>query len=596
LRAGGAISDTLGIESLASSIALASTAVEGIRAAAVVLKVSFDALSTTATALVGAISQLGGAKGLQQMMVEAVTNQQLINQTRFTVTGAERMTSADLNSLGNRLSEDILAGAFSKNEYLAGIKQIGTETGSQKSLSEDTLAFIGRFAKVGAMGFEEGASIFSRLKKQNMSLSDSQIEQMMLSAHAIGQAGSFNIQELPEASKLLQNQGLLGSKGAQAIQDLFISGTLLKAGGAADLEEAGTQQRAFLRQVELRGASGPFHLDVNKHLTNMSEAYSYIANTPASQMDKTLMTGRSGLFVSNIASAINQRAGTDATDFSPEAKGKRQAVIDDMEKMHMSMADLNKEFEESLTPADHFKVVFNKISDSLEAQFLPVLKRMQSVMDYLATIVKDKSKDMGDYFNKMVGWIMVLVTHLPELATVVKQLASAIGGLIVWALEAAGGNKEEAMRERDRLQKAVDNWDTTPHRKEDSLETAKKNLAKAKSIVGMYEADEALGRADPEKEAAGNISNLNQWDQLRLIDSNNRAAEQKLIDDQKANMMSGVTHAVPGTPGGIDTHAILNELQRHYAQRGAGNAHLEGIHGNTLPGAPSAPSTNSTGH
>lgn len=600
LRGGAAISESLGIESMAASIGVASVAIVALGASVAALKIGLDALSTTATSLVGAISQLGGAKGLQQMIVESVTNQQLINQARFTVTADQRLSSSELNTLGNRLSEDLTAGAFSKEDYLKGIQQIGTETGLQKGLSQDTLGFIGRFAKVGGMEFEESASIFSRMKKQNLSLSDARIEEMMLAGHAIGQAGSFNIQELPDAAKLLQLQGRLGETGPQAMQDLLMAGTLLKAGGAGNLEMAGTQMNAFLKAVEDRGAAGPFKLDSNRHITNFGDSLSYLVNTQGNQLDKHLMAGRSADFVNNIRSAVNQRAGVDETDFSPEAKSKRQAIIDDMEKMHMSMADLNKEYEESLTPQEHFRIAFNKISNNLEAQFLPVLQKMEPVIDLLAYQIQTHSDEIGQYFTKMVSWFAVLVQHLPELATVVKSLATGIGyalSFIVSLLPGHSSNVEEARDKVKNLTETIARQQDIVNRApgaviiRDQLEENKKRLAVAQDEVKAFEARTRLSETDWDKEATAKSKDI-------TTELENKLAEQaKKHEEDLAKEAPLVKHSVPATiphGTGIDTSAILKELQKG---NHIGGAHLDvsrDIH-QAVMGTPAAPTTSSNG-
>src|ERR1700678_33714 len=197
---------TVGLIALKGAVALAST--------------GFEVLAKSATELVGAIAQLGGAKGIQQMFVESVTNQSLMNQTRFAVSGEERSTGRELMDLTAKLSENAETGAFDRKEWLQTIKQIGIVTGHQRSLDEGTLGTLGKFAVVTGSSIEDQGQIFSRLQAQNRGMNNDQIIQLMLNLHAVGQRGSFSEAELAKSPALLGLRNLFTGK-PEAIENLL---------------------------------------------------------------------------------------------------------------------------------------------------------------------------------------------------------------------------------------------------------------------------------------------------------------------------------------------------------------------------------------
>jgi len=433
---------TIGIMAFKSAMALAA--------------VGFEVLTKSATELVGAIAQLGGAKGIQQMFVESVTNQSLMNQTRFVVSGEERATGKELMDLTAKLSENSETGAFDRKEWLETIKQIGIVTGRQRSLDEGTLETLGKFAVVTGSTIEEQGQIFSRLQAQNRGLNNDQIIQLMLNLHAVGQRGSFSEAELAKSPALLGLRNLFTGK-PEAIENLLGTvGSAFVGGGAAEnQQEAGTLFGSILNAA-MKSKSPIWHRSgVTGQFGAPEDILTDLVNTAQDTLDTEL--SKSGLGSNVLARArrgtiqlreqISQAAGV-ANDESPEAQAARKRFIDDMINMHYTTEQLNAEFDQTRGPQERFRAAFNRITDHLEAKFLDTLYRMQPRLDAFADTIINHEDDIADFFDKLANYLGTAVAKFPLFLDVMAGLATAVGNVTQWILEhtpGAASNKAEAI-------------------------------------------------------------------------------------------------------------------------------------------------------
>lgn len=475
---------TVGLIALKSAISLVET--------------GLNVLSKSAMEVVGAIAQLGGAKGLQAMFVESVTNQQLLNQTRFAVSGVERSTSKELMDLTAKLSESIQAGGFDRAEWLGAIKSIGTITGKQSSLDENTLSFLGKMALITGGSLQGQSEVFGRIKAGHPQMTDQQVVDTMLAGHAIGQQGSFNMAELPGAHTLMGLSNRFSGDTGDIEKMLFSIGSLIKSTGGVELNTTGVQYQAFLNAA-VASKSPNFKFNKADQLTNVTDSLEHIVNTPESQLAGELTASaklrvQARNFTDTLRMGVSERAGVAADDFSPKAQAARERVIEQFTKLGMTMADFQKEYDESLTPATRFRVAFNRISDHLEGKFLGTLERMQPAVDAFADTIVNHENDIGNFFDQLAVWLGVAVEKFPDFMSAVMSLASAVGSAAEWILEFTTGagredidakvkNKEYQIAQFRKLGYSEDNAD---------LQILEKDLRDLQALKTAYSAEQSL--------------------------------------------------------------------------------------------------------
>lgn len=564
LQVGSSISSSGGMMGLAAATGPAIAALGGLVVAATLVTTAFNTVVTTATEFAGAIAKIGGARGLQEMLIESVSNQKLLNQAKFAVTGSERMDSNDLLKLASNLSESSSAGAFSREDWLKSIKSIGVLSGSQASLSKGNLEILGGLSMVSGSNLEDTAGLFGRLKARNPNMSDDSVINALLAGHAIGQKGSFNIEELPHADKLLQLEGALSGNEIDKLSNLFTVGTLTK-GGAGNLSTSGVQFNAFLKQAQLAAKKGSKLFQFNEvgQLTNFNESLDAVVNSPNSKLSQTLFTGRSTAFIRNLREGVSQRAGVSDTDFSPQANEARSQVIRDFQNLHMSLEDIKKEIDESITPQERFRAAFNKIADTLEDKFLQTLIQVGPVVDLFAQMIIDKKDKIGEYFDSMIIWFETLVQTLPTVIDVMSDLGSAITDAVIFIRKGIGGPGDlnealsnEAILEGQRTN-TINNWaDRSPEglkKQQERIAEIQSNIDSAKALVNLYENKKKLS---PEGRAASLAEAKQNLEDSKESTARNDAA-QRIVDAAKKKDEDAKKKSEP-----LTTQSHLSELQR----------------------------------
>lgn len=396
------------------------------------VELGFQAVSKSAMELVGAIAQLGGAKGLQEMMIESVTIEKDITRARFAVGPEERSTSKELHDLIYSLSERAELGAFSSAEWIQSIEKIGAMASVQTSISRQTLELLGKFGLISGAGVVPFANVYGTLKAQNPQMSEEQLRGLMLSGFKIGQETTFELSEMPTALKAIRQayklSGGPGEPTAQNIRESLVLGSLVSpyAGG---LIKGGTEYQSFIQQGRLatqNQQTNKLLFDKAGQLTNLPEVLDWVMSTNTMNLPKNMMARESGNFITNLRHAASQRAGVADEDFSQEATSKRREAIKSLVDLTTSEEELNKMVEESLTPQEQFRAALNKVSNNLEATLLPVLKQMEPVIQNFAdTIVANKDK-IGSFFLDLVKWLAVAVELLPQFLDAIGFLGRTV--------------------------------------------------------------------------------------------------------------------------------------------------------------------------
>lgn len=396
-RAGHAIrmAGQLGISSQAGvAIAGVGAALGGLYVAGKLVEVGFESLAfqakNLATAFLGAISQIGGAKNLQEMLVEAAAKEKGTAATRFTVSPEERLSTQQLDSLVNSLAKRPELGAFTSTQWMETLKNVGTLTGKQRSLPPDLLELMGKMAHIGNVPIEQMGDIVGRIMAANKTATPDQIKDIFLAAHAIGQSGSFSIGEIPQSIDLIKGGGMLAGNTLENTKKAFAIGTILRprAGG---LEQAGVEFNSFIEQTMRAHAQGEFlpGVQFNKQgaITNIEQAIANAVATPAQNRPAPYRRAETAQFLSNTA----RQAGVEDVDTADQIKSKVLSLIYSYEKLHTSMEEFNAENQDSVTTQDVLKAQFNDLADQLEIALLPILKELvPDVKAFADALIRNK--------------------------------------------------------------------------------------------------------------------------------------------------------------------------------------------------------------
>lgn len=410
--------------------------------AAKAVEIGFQSVSAQAkylaTSFLGAAAQIGGAKNLEEIMVEGAKNEVEAKAARFAVLPEERLTEEELHERAARLSTRADLGAPSVEEGIAAQKKLSVLTGKQKSYSQDDLEFIAKMSHVGHMPLTESAEIYGRFQAQNKKATSAQLQQSFLDFMAIGQKGSFSINELPEATELMQAGAKLAGDPLKNARTALVAGTIIRprAGG---LQNAGVQVDAFIRQSELAYVEGKLTPEQNKffnkkgQLTDLAGMTASVVSQSATERARPFARAESQAYLTNI----QQEGGVRAEDTTSQQKEKVKALFAEYDKARMTMEEFNKSNHQSISTTDKLKSSFNSITEQLEAALMPILKDLSPTIDFLAKTISENRIMITEAVKQMVVAMMALVPVALEVAKIVSYLG-VVFGLFVQALAYMG--------------------------------------------------------------------------------------------------------------------------------------------------------------
>lgn len=353
------------------------------------LEMAFEGMKATAQAFISGVSQLGGARGLEQMVVEAGENQTRVQRSRMTVAPGERLSSQEINKLAQELSERPDLGGFTKEKWIGAINEIGTVSSRQKSFGQSSWEFIGRMSNLGGMEPSEAAKVYGSVAHANPRMNDQQIQQILLSGIGIGREETFNVGEIPEAGGVIQSAYKIGGERSQAMNRAFgLAGLIKPHTKSGTLSEAGTNEEALLRAMEGTARMGNTNIKTNNlgQITNMGEALRYVLTTPEAQLPKHLTARKES---EEAINALKIEAGITTTDTTAQASRKIDAMLAKFDTLGISMDQFIHETNEVTGPEQQLKARFNELADAMESKLIALLengsfqKAFNNVIDFL---------------------------------------------------------------------------------------------------------------------------------------------------------------------------------------------------------------------
>ena len=433
------VGSSSGAAGMGSAAVGLSAAFAGVVVASKLVEVGFQSVSKVVGDFVGALGKIGGAKDLQSMIVESVSNVKLANQARFAVSPKERLSSGELNLMAGQLSTNASAGAFSKDEWLKAFGNIGTISGKQASLGRKDMEFIGQFANIHGMELGEASNVFGRLQAQNPSWSTGQVRQSLLAGFGAGQTLSFNPSELPEANTLMRQTEFLKGDSQANLQKLLVAGGLVKP-AAGGMQNAGVQIQNMLKGFRQHG------------ITDLDTILGRVATSPISQLPIKDIRGQNAAVA--LQAQLSERAGVSKEDFTQAANEARMKELKTLEGVTMTEEEFKKAVEESISPQEQLKAIFNDLANELEGKFLEVVKEAVPVVRMFADAIIAHKDDIKDYGDKLVAWLATAVEIMPGLVSAIANVISAIGDAAMWLISLIPGHASSLEDARSKFQDA----------------------------------------------------------------------------------------------------------------------------------------------
>ena len=350
--------------------------------------------------------QLGGARSLSEMITETGENEKIFQVARQKVTPDQRVSMLQMRERASQLSENAELGSFKAGEWGKTFDVLGARTGSQAEYfsNPDVFKTIGMLSHLGGVGPEAMAESFSQMRGQLHGNTDAALDALRAS-FAIGQKGNFGPEALAASQKAVANVSGLGGDRLQNLESIFgIQSIMMEHGWAA--QKGGTAIERFSSMVakkpnDFKGMGAKF--DANGQLTNFNEVLSKWASTPIDKLfaNKDISTGP----MKELHDALQDEAATRHMTV--------QQLLEDADKQHLSMADLEKMNKEGVTTAERLKAAFNQIADKVGPVLLQSLTdNMPQITDLLSTFANQLPGFIED-ISKLGGAALYIASHIP---------------------------------------------------------------------------------------------------------------------------------------------------------------------------------------
>lgn len=413
--AGGAAMTGASMVALGAAAASVAVVLGTVYVAAKLMEYGFESVAAQskylATSFLGAATQIGGAKNLQEIIVNAAEKESLIKKTRFEVDASERLSEAELQSRASSISTRADLGAPEAKDVIESQRRISILTGKQRSVPQSSLEFIAKLSHIGGVAMPEMANTYGQVLAQNKNSSPKEIEDLFRAAVAIGQKGAFSVSDIPSSRKLIQVGGQLAGSGLDNTRTALAIGTILRP-RSGTLEQAGTEYQSFVKAAQISHRQGDLSQDTNKYfnkagqITNINQLIAKIVATPYMERPKAFGARiESTHFLSNMA----RQAGIEDTDTPQQQKEKVLDLLGEFQNATMSIEEFNRANEEATSTHDKLTAAFNLITDRLGTAFLPILEQLVPDIELFAKVLVDNKDQLSEVIKNLINSMILLV-------------------------------------------------------------------------------------------------------------------------------------------------------------------------------------------
>jgi hypothetical protein len=401
-----------------------------------------EATKITVGAFMGAVTELGKARNLQQMIVEAGENEKAGQLARLTVGAGERLSDAEMTKWASSMASNPAFGGSSSAEWRKAAGVLGTETGLQRSVlgNKRLMENLGNVGAIGGLSPDKTLGLFSSIYNQNRNLNQSQILDLIRSAVGIGREGQFNVSDLATGGgKVTSMAGTFfgGDYSSNVKSSLAYAAMVKGKTPGKSLEEAGTEASAFFRELQTpahRAAAQALgvRFGQNGQILNPDQALAHIVANRGQAMNLIPALGgrEAGPFMGHLATGIE---GVNDQSTNKEVEQALLTQIQRYKELSLSEEQLNTESQENISSQTKLQSIFNHLADTLEKDFLKDLQELVPVIEDLSTTIIDNKDALKDMFQAIIKSLVALAPLLIGTAQGFLSLIKILSWTPPWA-------------------------------------------------------------------------------------------------------------------------------------------------------------------
>lgn len=425
-EAAGAAAGLGAVAAVAIPVAVALGAVI---VSAKLIEVGFNTLvgvsESLASTFVGAISQIGGAKNLQEMIVSEAQSSHVARQLSAGAVGREeRLPHQTLMDRFSKLSEDPSLGAFSKEDWTKAYTE-AAKFGFQKTMTGGMDKLIGEITHMtpGA-DLAQTAGVVSNIRamKGFKEMPEEQFAESIRNLKGITEALNISMSELPQMRSAFMATSFIGGDRSKALNVATGLAATIRPETGGDVAESSERVKKLFEEGAKRYMGSSF---VNKagDVTDVSKFLTTVLAQPGGGF-KDVRTREAAKF-------ITQEAGiTLGKDTPAQIKTKVDAMLDSFDKMGISLDEWKDKVKESTDTTDLLKAAFNKVSNALGPGLLKVIEDLLPDIDSLGKAIAENKDNIVGAIKALMEAIEALIPLMYLLAKAEAYFAEGLGGAI----------------------------------------------------------------------------------------------------------------------------------------------------------------------
>ena len=396
----------------AAALGGVGVAIGALAVSAKLVEAGFEALSSivtsTAGAFIGAMTTLGGFKGLQGSIEASAHREDMMGAARMTVSPEERLSNGELQQRARGFGN-----GFSEEEGIKAFGQLGRFSASQKSVTQQEQDFISKSALVsrdaeGNVDLTKSAHMYALLRAQGNDAG--QAQSIMRNSIAIGQHTSMGPEDLVSNPGITQLTTLLGGDKQANYSKVFgLEGAINKYTG--NVGESSTQAFGVmqgLRKMHMAGHNvGVWKNDKMEDVNNSIGELSKMS-------DSSLKAQGFG----NRKEGLEGLASLEAS--AKDAGVSVKEYLDSISGLTMTQKQLNTDSKEMMGTTQELKASFNEITNVISDSTQPILK-------ILSEALSDFTKDLPKHKDEINEFVIGFGKSLANLAVIITQLGGLLG-------------------------------------------------------------------------------------------------------------------------------------------------------------------------
>lgn len=455
------------------------------------LEIGFKGLMSVTNDVIGAVTKLGGARGLEGMLVEAGQSESMA--ARIAANVSDAFTKSQVLNTIQKLSSsseftpeevgELARGFIAKTGKFGDFEKMGSFVTDMASLMKD-------FMSTQQVGMLAGQV---RALTSNLPVEDTM--QIIRNLWGIGRSGAVELGQAGTASQVLSFAKLIDPnimKGMNLEFGMIQQAQVFK--GSETAAQAVTSVRRLQEQLldpaNLKRQQG-LQSFLGSYLTTDAQGQRVFSDFPAAlsklvlaefegKLPQGLIENRSRLGLMALSQGIG-REGIIHTGMTEKQKlDAIELFYRKIENSTISVDEYNRATQEVKNTIEYqLKQTFNSMSTQLEISMLPALKQMVPVVKIFADELTQNKDNISEWAIDVVAWMKALGEAIPKLLPVFGTLVTAVAEIAEKIVKFGILIPQNAADLAD----LVLNKDTYIARKKKEIEEEEKKFAPIKSLI-----------------------------------------------------------------------------------------------------------------